>query len=296
MSHFLKSGDNIGLVAPAGHVTPSEIHKGIKILSDNGFYIRESDHLYTKYRYFSGKVQERVNDLDAMLTDKDIKAIFAVRGGSGSSQLLPYINFNLWKKYPKLFVGFSDISSLQWALWNKVGLISFSGMALTLQLHNRNPYQRLFLDHITGKRRSILAKDLHHKNIGIVRKGKAEGILLGGNLSIIVSLLGTPYFPTKHQNLLFFVEEINEPLYRIERAFVQLAQAGFFKNLKGMVLGRFIFKNRFINIWPIIKPLIPNNIPIISNFPYGHFASSCAFPVGVQAFMSTDPLKISWQY
>lgn len=296
MSRFLKAGDKIGLVAPAGHVTPSEIRKGIKVLTDQGFYIKESDHLYTKYRYFSGKVQERVSDLHSMLRDKDIKVIIAVRGGSGSSQLLPHLNFNLWKKYPKLFVGFSDITSLQWALWKKAGLFSFSGMALTLQLHNRNPYRSLFLDHIKGKRRSILVKDLHHKNIVILRKGRAEGILLGGNLSIIVSLLGTPYFPTKNQSLLFFVEEINEPLYRIERAFVQLAQAGFFKNLKGLVLGKFIFKNRFINIWPIIRPLIPENIPIISNFPYGHFASSCAFPIGVQATMSTDPLKITWQY
>jgi muramoyltetrapeptide carboxypeptidase len=294
MSFNLNPGDGIGLVAPAGPVDPDAINRGMEILTSRGFSLKTADHLFGKYRHFSGKIKDRIADIHSMLVDNSIQAIYAVRGGSGSSQLLPYLDFDLWKHSRKLFIGFSDITALQWALWYKTGLPSWSGMTLTSQLHEKNPFKNSFLDQISGLERSISAHDLHIENYTMVKSGQAEGILLGGNLSIIVSLLGTPYFPTINQDIIFYIEEINEPLYRIERAVVQLGQAGFFKNMKGLLLGRFKFKNRYLGIWSTIKPFIPHNIPIIMNFPYGHFDRSCALPLGVKATLSTNPLKIDW--
>jgi len=296
MSIQLSSGDGIGLVAPAGYVDRDSVRNGMDVLSTWGFRLKAADHLFGRYRYFSGKLEHRVEDIHSMLRDDSIQAVYAVRGGSGSSQLLPHLNFDLWRKFPKLFVGFSDVTALQWSLWYKSGIPSWSGMTLTSQLHKKNPYKTLFLNQLLALDKSISAKKLHTRDYVIAKAGRAEGILLGGNLSIIVSLLGTPYFPVINQDIIFFIEEINEPLYRIERAIVQLEQAGFFKCVKGMVLGRFKFKNRYLGIWSAVKPFIPDNIPIIVNFPYGHFSNSCALPLGVKSALSTHPLKIEWQF
>lgn len=296
MSLHLHPGDGIGLVAPAGYVDQNAIQKGMDVLSSWGFQVKTADHLFGKYRHFSARIDNRVADIHAMLKDESVKAIYAVRGGSGSSQLLPFLNFEQWKHSAKLFIGFSDITALQWALWHKVGLPSWSGMTLTTQLHEKNPYKDLFLAQITAQEKLISPHNLHSTDYTIAKAGKAEGIFMGGNLSIIVSLLGTPYFPLINQDMIFYLEEVNEPLYRIERAIVQLGQAGFFKHVKGMVLGKFKFKNRYLSIWSAVKPFIPHNIPIIVNFPYGHYANSCALPLGVQSVLSTHPLKIEWRF
>ena len=296
MSVHLNPGDGIGLVAPAGYVDRDAIRKGMDVLLAWGFRLKTADHLFGKYRHFSGKLQHRTDDIHLMLRDESIRAIYAVRGGSGSSQLLPYLNFDLWKESQKLFIGFSDITALQWALWHKTGLPSWSGMTLTSQLHKKNPHSDLFLNQISARANSISAKNLHSGDFVIAKAGSAEGILLGGNLSIIISLLGTPYFPIINQDIIFYIEEINEPLYRIERAIVQLGQADFFKNVKGLVLGKFKVKNRYLGIWSAVKAFIPDDIPIVVNFPYGHFRKSCALPLGVKSTLSTNPLKIEWQF
>ncbi len=291
---FLKCGDGIGLIAPAGYVTEEDIRSGLSILEKEGFHTKPAPHLFGKYRYFSGSISQRTGDIHQFLDDPDIHALYAVRGGSGSSQLLPHLDYQKWEKSRKLLIGFSDISALQWTIWHKAGIISLSGMALTFQLRRSNPYLKLFIRQLLQDRKSITASDLKKSAIVIAREGDARGILLGGTLSIIVSLLGTPFFPQLAQDIILFLEEVNEQMYRIERSVVQLKQAGIFKHVKAVILGHFIYEDRFLDIWPIVKSHFPTNVPVILNFPYGHFPNSCALPQGVPAILQTSPFRLAW--
>ena len=294
MVPFLQAGSLIGLVAPAGITKPVEIENGIELLKSAGYRVKLGKHLFGKFRYFSGTIKQRVSDIHTFLNEPDIKAIYAVRGGSGSSQLLPYLNFDKWQQIRKILVGFSDITALQWPLWQKSQTCSFSGMALTTQLNQFNPYLRDFFSQIQGIKRNISAQDL--KEIKLVYKNKCEvtGILVGGTLSIICSLLGTSYFKQINRDIILYLEDLNEELYRIERMIVHLKLAGIFERVKGLILGNFIDNNKSLNVWPAIKNHIPPNIPVILNFPYGHTSNSYSLPFGVEAHLKFDPLLLEW--
>ncbi|RQW00734.1 MAG: LD-carboxypeptidase, partial [Calditrichaeota bacterium] len=236
---YARPGDGIGLIAPAGHILQKEIQPGIELLEAQGYLVKRADNLFGKHRYFSGTITQRVSDIHDFLDDPDIKVLYAVRGGSGSSQLLPHLDYAKWRISGKPLIGFSDISALQWAIWHNSAIKSVSGMALTFQLRTSNPYISLFLRQLRGTRKSITARDLQKEKLVVAREGEARGILLGGTLSIIVSLLGTPYFPENDENIILFIEEVNEPLYRMERAIVQLKLSGFVDRVRGLILGRF---------------------------------------------------------
>jgi len=291
--NYLKIGDNIGFIAPGGIIQKEEIEESKSIFENRGFKVNLSRHLFGAYRYFSGTIKERLKDIHGFLLDPEIKGIYAVRGGMGCIQLLPYMNYNLWKNSKKSLIGFSDVTVLQWVLWSKILFGSFSGMVATTQLKNQNPYVDLFFRQITGSQKNITAEDFAGENILIARKGKAEGVLMGGTLSMITSILGTPYFPEIDQMILF-LEDINEPMYRIERAMLQLNLAGIADRVTGIIFGRFLNENQNIDIWPALEYLFPEDIPVVLNMPYGHYSESCALPIGVKARLATNPFNLSW--
>jgi muramoyltetrapeptide carboxypeptidase len=289
----LKSGECIGLVAPAGYVKVDEIKMGLNLLEEQGYCLKYGKNLFNRYRYYSGKIAERLEDIHHFLNDPEVRMLFAVRGGSGSSQLLPYLDYKLWKKSGKILVGFSDITALHWALWSKCQLNSFSGMALTLQFTHKNPYLKTFFKQLSGQKKQWRESDFPGNTLKIVQEGKAEGVLLGGTLSIIVSLLGTPYFP-QSERIILFIEDVNEPLYKIERSLVHLKNSGLMERIKGVILGRFKYNNYYLRVWHPLKYLFPEQIPIVANFPYGHFQRACALPLGIEAKMETNPFNLKW--
>ncbi|MEJ2636184.1 MAG: LD-carboxypeptidase [Calditrichia bacterium] len=290
----LKAGDKIGLVAPAGPVNQSNIEAGVRVLQQYGFEVLFSNHLFQKYRYFSGTIRDRIEDIHSFLHNPEVKGIYAVRGGMGSSQLLPEIDFQLWSAQRKLLIGFSDITALQWALWAKVGLPSISGMTLTSQLRLSNPHISLFFDMLSGNRKSIAADDFLDDPLSAARTGETEGLLIGGTLALINSLLGTPYFPELPPFILF-LEDINEPLYRLERLLMQLKLAGVLDRVKGLILGHFKDKNEPLEVWSDLAYLFPADLPVVTGFPYGHFENSCPLPVGVSAKMNAQPFRLEWE-
>ena len=294
MIQFLKAESTIGLVAPAGFIKPAQIENGINLLNGAGFKVELGQHLFGKFRYFSGSINQRLSDIHSFLEDPNISAIFAVRGGSGSSQLLPYLNFDKWRLTKKCLIGFSDITALQWPVWQMSKAISFSGMTFTLQLKRSNPYLKNFFHQITGIKRNITAEDIGNTKIIFKNKSEVKGILLGGTLSIINSLLGTPYLKPIKQDFILYLEDLNEKLYSIERMIVQLKLAGMFKNLKAIIFGGFQYKNTPLKIWPAVKTHLPSDMPTIINFPYGHFIESYALPLGVEARLKSDPFLLEW--
>ncbi len=290
----VKAGDGIGIIAPAGNIEHNQIKQAITILENKKFNVKFSQNLFQKNRYFAGQTDQRATDIHQCLKDDQLHALFAARGGVGTHQILPHLDFSLWKKSRKPLIGFSDVTALQWALWHRSGITSFSGMTLTTQLNDSNPYLDLFFDLLSETRRKIIDTNVQRENIQIVRHGSARGLLIGGSLSIICSLLGTPYFPHLPP-LIFFVEDINEPFYRIERMLFQLKLSGVLDKIRGLILGRFKFKDQILEILPTLEYLFPSDIPIVQNFPYGHYEKSCPLPIGIQAVFSTKPFTLSWE-
>ncbi len=287
-----KSG--VGIIAPAGPVTPEKIAEGLELLDSAGYRIHPGDHLFGKYRYFSGTISERLSDIQLCLEQKDISLLYAARGGMGSAQLLPFIDFDLWAKTGKRLVGFSDITALQWALWTKSRIPSFSGMTLTSQLRTQNPYLALFWKMLDGKRNEIKYSDLQAEEIVVRRPGSASGLLLGGTLTIISTLTGTSFLP-QEVPLILVLEDVNEQLYQVERTLIHLKMVGLLDRVTALILGRFLYKNQPLAIWSGIEHLFPQNIPVLENFPYGHYNRMCPVPFGVMANLEAEPFHLSWK-
>jgi len=281
----------IGLIAPAGAVKKESIQEAIDICKSNGFEIVESSHLYSKHRHYSGTIQQRADDINDFLNDDNIDIIYAARGGSGSPMLLEQIDWQLWQEKQKLLVGFSDITALQLALYTKTGLPSLSGMGMTTHFKN-NAYQRLNFDILNGEK-AITQDDLKNSDIKIEKEGKFTGTLIGGCLTMITTLIGTEYFPND-ENIILIIEDVNEPIYVIERNFFHLKQIGFLDKVKGLILGKFTYKQEELDIWNECGYLFENLEIAISNFPYGHIENCITIPTGINATLSTTPFKLEW--
>lgn len=289
----ISAGETIGLVAPAGNVTLPAIEPGIELLKKAGYKVVQGRHLLGKYRHYSGTKAERSHDIQEFLEDPQIKVIYAVRGGAGSALLLDQFDFSNWQKAGKLLVGFSDITALQWGVWGQTGLPSLSGMTMSLQLRPENRFLNRFFQILDGQKRELAAADFPQDSLKFPVQGKAEGLLMGGTLSVITTLLGTRFFPELPE-IILYLEEVNEPLFRVERSLVQLQQAGVTAKVKALILGQFTLKDKPLAIWPMAADYFPKNIPVINAFPYGHQINCCPLPLGVAAQLSTFPFSLKW--
>jgi muramoyltetrapeptide carboxypeptidase len=289
----IQNSNCIGIFAPAGCISKNKIETGLRVLRSRGFLLKKSPHLYGKNRYYSGSIDERVSDIHLLLDDPQVSILYAVRGGVGCSQLLPFIDYLKWKNTKKLLIGFSDVTALQMALFSTTGLPSLSGMTLTSQLYMHNPHLELFFNILSGNQNTINLNDLVTDVMDIHQEGEASGLLIGGTLSIINSLLGTPFFPDLG-SIILFIEDVNEPLYRIERNFVQLKLAGVLEKVSGLILGIFKQNQHKLEVWPTIKYLFPSKIPVVSGFPYGHEKDISPLPLGIHVEFQAQPFKIKW--
>src|SRR5436190_22497418 len=194
----LRRGDVIGLISPASAPLPAEkIERGVDYLEGLGYRVKLGPHVAAQHGYFAGTDAQRLNDLNAMLNDPQVKAIFAIRGGYGSPRLLPFVDYRAVRRQPKIFAGFSDLTALQLALFRRVGLVTFSGPLPGVEFWQKpDPYtEEQFWRLLTSTRR---VGPLHNPNRERLRariRGRGQGRLLGGNLSLVVSNLGTPFSP-----------------------------------------------------------------------------------------------------
>ncbi len=289
----LKPGDLVGLVSPAAPVKPEQVEEGLKTLAQLGFRYRLSAHAFSDHGLTAAPVEQRLGDIYQFLEDKEVQAIWALRGGYGSIQLLPQMDYQHWRQHPKWFLGFSDLTAFQWALFRQTGLPCLSGLTVTTQLQPANPHLSPGLEILSGERTEIRATDLAMPP-KIVRAGRGEGTLLGGTLSMICSLCGTPYW-IEPGEWIVFLEDVNEPLYRIDRCFQQLALCGFWNNVRGVILGKFFYEEQSFSVSSLLLPLLPGNIPVVENFPYGHYQGSFPLPMGVRATLETESFRLSWE-
>lgn len=285
-------GDTIGVISPAsppGRQKAALLQRGIAYLQQRGFLVKQGEAIQRETGYLAGSDKERVTDLNSMFSDPSITAIFCSRGGFGSSRILKEIDYETIRQHAKIFVGYSDVTALQMALLKKTGLVTFSGPMVATDLgRDIDPETEASL--WSAIQRPVV-KDLiqfpDHVNCQPFQPGLATGRLLGGCLSVLVTLLGTAYCPD-FKNAILILEDIGEDLYKIDRYLAQLENSGVLNQLSGVVLGDFLDIKPDENPNPMNFDKVINrylgklNCPVITEFPYGHGARKITVPVGCQ--------------
>lgn len=295
----LKPGDVIGIAAPASPPASEEhLARGIRYLELCGFRVELGKHLYRKSGYLAGTDHERVSDIHDLFSNKHVRAIFTVRGGYGCTRILPLLNYRLIRNNPKTLVGYSDITALQLALFTKAGITSYTGPMVAVEMAGKfsgEPEERFWRSLTSKQKPASLTIDNSLKRI--IRPGKAEGILFGGNLSLIASLVGTTYFPRCRRSLLL-LEEIGEKPYRVNRMLNQLRLSGVLKHCSGVALGVFVdcqpeTGKPSLTLQQVFDDSFSGfTFPVAGHFQYGHIDNIFSIPIGVQARLDTNRRKL----
>ncbi|AFH50325.1 Muramoyltetrapeptide carboxypeptidase [Ignavibacterium album JCM 16511] len=297
----LKEGDRIALVAPGSYISETELQDSVKNLSDLGFQVTFSERLTLQNGYFSGTDQQRADDLMDMFEREDVDAIMCVRGGYGCARILPLLDYSIIKKHPKILIGYSDVTALLYGIFRKTGLITFHGPVATSTFNDFSVdnFKSVLMDKSPNKK-ILNANPSSDENIYGVRtlvKGIANGRLVGGNLSIMVSLIGTKY-DVDYANKIIFIEEIDEEPYRIDRMLTQLIQADKFKNASGVMMGIFSkcepkekdasFSKSFSLMEVLTDRFSGMKIPVIYGMSFGHVKDKFTIPFGALAELDTN--------
>ncbi len=290
----IKKGDTIGIVGPGSPMIQERLNNGIKYLKQIGYNVKLGKHLNDEYGYLAGKDLDRASDINQMFADPEVQAIFCTRGGYGTPRLLDMINYDLIRKNPKIFVGYSDITALQLAIYAKTGVVTFSGPMAAVEMGKGiEPFtEEHFWSMMSG---SAPAMELNGRDNSLkcLKSGRAEGRLLGGCLSLICSLMGTPYLPD-FTDAILLSEEIGEEPYRIDRYLTQLKLSGILNQVNGIILGQFVdcapeSDAPSLTIEQIIQDLTTDiNIPILAGIPYGHIDVKYTMPIGVPILLDSD--------
>lgn len=285
----LKEGDTVALTAPAGIVYgDDEFEKMHEVLESFGLKVRFGEFVRKRFGYFSGTDQQRALDLNRFFADRTVDAIVAVRGGWGCSRILPYLDFDLITRNPKIYCGFSDNTTLHLAFLQYCGMVSYhgpNGNSDWTDLTREN-----FREVLMEGKRAIFQSNSH---VDTITAGIAEGPLLGGNLTILTTSLGTDYQPDLTGAILF-VEDVGEPVYKVDRMLTHLIRAGTLEGLKGFIFGRCTDcekgsgENRFTMMEIFHHHIKPLGIPAVYGVDIGHEEDNFTIPVGIGARLDAN--------
>ncbi|MCK9408211.1 MAG: LD-carboxypeptidase [Bacteriovoracaceae bacterium] len=288
----LKKGDCIGIVSPASPPSVIEkIYKGAEYFERLGYRVVFGKNVQKVYGYLAGTDQERADDINAMFADRNVKAIVAVRGGYGTPRMLSLIDYSLIKKNPKILVGYSDMTALQLAIFRKTGLVTFSGPMAGVEMYKGiDPFtEEHFWSCLTSTKKLGEVKNPDGKEFHTIVKGKCSGALLGGNLSLIVSLAGSKYIPTFKESLLF-LEEIEEETYRFDRMMNQLRITNILNDAAGIIIGELTdvkasdISKPYLTVEQVLNDYLAElKKPIVSGLVYGHINKKLTIPIGIRA-------------
>jgi muramoyltetrapeptide carboxypeptidase len=286
---ILNPGDQIGIVAPSGPFKKIRLVSAIKYFEQAGYQVKLGDFIYKSDRYLAGSAKERTQDLHRMFKTKSIKAIFSARGGYGTTQMLPLLNYDLIQENAKPLFGFSDTTALQIALFEKIKLPTISGMSLCSDFtikgtpkYTKECFERVIL---TSSFEDIPLKSK-------TKHAPLQGKLIGGCLSLVSALCGTEYQPTFKDRILF-LEDVKEEPYSVDRMLVQISQQKDFHQLKCIIFGEFYKceaeNPKYGTVETVLKKFAEAvKIPVFFNLPYGHQPARCQIPIGVNAKITSN--------
>lgn len=287
----LPDGGTISLVTPASPVSRSAFEKALQTISDLGFTVSYSPNARVRSGFLSGTDEQRIMDLHAAFEDSRVDAILCLRGGYGSGRLLPSLNYDLIRNNPKPLIGFSDVTALLSAIYKKSGLVCFHGPVAASEFND------FTADHFCDLLQKGKKTKIKNDDSKAIKPGTAIGPLIGGNLSILCSLIGTPY-DVDYAGHILLLEEVGEATYRIDRMLTQLLNAGKLQHVKGIALGYFTgcdtkaddpaFEYSLSLDEVFLDRLGGLGIPVSKGFPFGHEAQNAAFPIGIEAELDTE--------
>lgn len=284
----LKQGDMIRIIAPAGPVLSEDaIYRGKHHLETMGYRVSFGKNLFHSNKYLSDTDENRLSDLHNAFEDKDVNAIICARGGYGSLRLINKIDYDLIINNPKIFCGYSDITVLSLMFLKHSSLLTYSSPMIKGDFGAENVSQYTMNNFVnTVVKRSVQTV----KSLKVHNNGNCEGILWGGNLASVASLAGTDFIPD--DGFIFFAEDVNEPVYKIDKMFTQLMNIPKFKmNIKGIILGEFIdngYPDQLNELFDEIASKL--SVPTLSGFNITHDKEKLTIPVGGFAKIESDSL------
>ncbi|KWU50410.1 S66 peptidase family protein [Pseudomonas palleroniana] len=277
----LRSEGTIALIAPAGPAA-LDVEKAGQWMRARGYQLRIFPGVYERDGYLAGSDKTRLNDLHKAFADPDIDAIFCLRGGYGTPRLLDSIDFDLLRTHPKPFVGYSDITALHLAISRYAGFVTFHGPMLNADLlgGKQPPTESSLFAMLRGQlgTGSVLAHPVAYP-LSTVSPGIACGRLLGGNLSMIAAVMGTPY-EIEAEGIILLIEDVNEPLYRIDRLLTHLRLAGKLAQVAGVLVGDVAGVDQAVLERLLKQTFEPLCIPVLSGWRSGHCDPNLTLPMG----------------
>ena len=295
----LSKGDTVGVISPSSGVTPEEFAKALQNMADLGFKTKIGKSAQSRIGFLAGTDKERLDDLHWAFSDKEIDAVWCVRGGYGASRFLPNLDFSLIKKNPKIFVGYSDITALHTAIFQNTGLVTFHGpvAASTYSDYTKNHAVNVLMNPSASYKIELsptnTAKESNLYKTEVITKGKCRGKLIGGNLSLLTAMAGTSFALRNTKGKLLFIEDVGEQPYRIDRMLTQLRQSVDLRQLAGIALGIFEDCNPKTtdtqSLIEVIKDRLGDlGIPVIYGLSFGHIRDQFTLPVGIEAELDTE--------
>ena len=288
----LPAGGVIGLIAPAGPAQ-LDLDSATQWMHARGYQLRVFPGVWEKNGYLAGSDAARAGDLHAAFADDSIDAIFCLRGGYGSPRLLDSIDFELIRRHPKPFVGYSDITALHLAITRYAGFVTFHGPMLNADLlgNKQSPTESSLLRMLSGQQPRLLSHPDEYPLI-TVAPGCASGRLLGGNLSLICATIGSP-FELDDQDAILFIEDVNEPLYRVDRLLTHLRLAGKLNRLRGVLVGDFAGVDLSALVQLLRQELGPLGIPVLAGWRSGHCDPNLTLPLGACVRLDADRQQLT---
>ena len=297
----LRAGATVGLVTPASNVPENEdLLAAMDLVRSLGFEAKPAPNLRRRKQYLAGSDQQRADDLNGMFADDEVDAIFCVRGGYGSGRLLRDLDYQTIANNPKILMGYSDITAILNAIHVKTGMVTYHGPIAgdNFSSYTYEQFQRIMMEPRQVTR--IAEPPAFEQQPGVVERenrltpivpGRAEGKLIGGNLSLLVTLLGTPYEPD-FDGAILFMEDVAEPPYSVDRMLTHLWLTGHLERTAGIVFGKFTddsYDSNTLSMEQVLRERCePLGIPTLRGAMIGHIEDQTVVPIGVHARLDVD--------
>jgi muramoyltetrapeptide carboxypeptidase len=286
----LQPGDTIGVMAPSSRIDEADLENGADVLRRKGYKVLIHPQCHAKLHQSAGTNEQKRDALHDLVKNPEVKAIIFATGGNRALHLLDLIDYKLIKKYPKIYMGFSDGTALLNAITAKTGIITYHGPVVKRLPKNPQVDFNLYL--LSQKEKTIPLNGAK-----AFREGSAKGILIGGNLSLFQYLIESGEIPNP-KGAILFLEDIGEEYSRIDRYFCYLRRTGLLDKIGGLILGQFSnmldtgtpFGFSFEDI--IAEHTAGLNIPILMNAPFGHAEDLYALPIGAKVLLQNTDLRI----
>lgn len=294
----LHRGDTVGVIAPAGPPKKQRLYKALPILEEIGLHVKLGQHIDKTYGYLAGTDEQRLSDLHQMIANPEIRGIIFARGGYGTPRLVQHLDYELIQANPKIIWGYSDITYLHTTIRQKTGLITFHGpmLATDMAKDQFNAQSKRMLNQLFEPTVLHYTED-YDSPLTTLARGRATGQLVGGNLSLLVSTLGTPYeIDTKDK--LVLIEDIGEVPYKVDSMLNQLTLAGKLADASGVIIGDFKDAapkdGASLTLDDVFKHYLGNfHGPVMRGFKIGHCLPHFAVPLGTEATLDTEKKQLT---